>query len=51
MFMDLKQPLVEGETVSVTLQFEKAGEVEVPMAIGPMNAGRHGGKDGGHGGH
>lgn len=51
MFMDLKQPLVEGETVKVTLQFEKAGEVEVPMTVGPMNAGKRGGKDGGHGGH
>ncbi|KRW95932.1 DUF1775 domain-containing protein [Paracoccus sp. MKU1] len=51
MFMELKQPLVEGETVNVTLHFEKAGEVEVPMTVGPMNAGKHGGKDGGHGGH
>jgi copper(I)-binding protein/uncharacterized protein YcnI len=41
MFMDLKAPLVEGETVSVTLTFEKAGEVEVPLTIGKMNAAGH----------
>lgn len=33
MFMDLKGPLVEGETVTVTLVFEKAGEVTLPLAI------------------
>jgi copper(I)-binding protein len=33
MFMELKQPLVEGETVDVTLVFEKAGEVTLPLAI------------------
>ncbi|MFV0490391.1 MAG: DUF1775 domain-containing protein [Pseudorhodobacter sp.] len=38
MFMDLKEPLVEGETITVTLQFEKAGEVAVPLAIGAPNA-------------
>ncbi|WGR63562.1 DUF1775 domain-containing protein (plasmid) [Paracoccus ferrooxidans] len=50
MFMELKQPLVEGETVNVTLSFEKAGEVSLPLAVGPRNAGAaHQG--GGHGGH
>lgn len=54
MFMELKQPLVEGETVNVRLRFEKAGEVELPLAVGPRNAGaanmgaRTGGKHGGH---
>jgi copper(I)-binding protein/uncharacterized protein YcnI len=45
MFMDLKQPLVEGETVEVTLTFEKAGQITVPLAIGARNAGAalHGG--------
>lgn len=33
MFMDLKAPLTEGETVTVTLTFEKAGEVSLPLAI------------------
>lgn len=38
MLMELKAPLVEGETVPVTLTFEKAGEVAVELAVGPMNA-------------
>lgn len=38
MLMGLKQPLVEGETVAVTLTFEKAGSIEVPLAIGAPNA-------------
>ncbi len=29
MFMDLKRQLKQGETVKATLQFEKAGTVEV----------------------
>lgn len=33
MFMALKQPLVEGETVELTLVFEKAGEATLPLAI------------------
>ncbi|WP_425100104.1 copper chaperone PCu(A)C [Tropicibacter sp. S64] len=35
MFMGLKQPLVQGETVTVTLVFEKAGErvVEIPVDL------------------
>ena len=41
MFMDLKQPLVEGETVTVTLTFEKAGSVDVPLMIGAPNAKGH----------
>lgn len=38
MFMQLRHPLVEGETVDVTLTFEKAGEIELPLAIGPINS-------------
>jgi len=38
MFTELRQPLVEGETVNVTLTFEKAGEMTVPLAIGPVDA-------------
>ena len=41
MFMELQEPLVEGETVAVTLTFERAGEVEVPLMIGKMNAKGH----------
>lgn len=33
MFMGLKQPLVEGETVVVTLTFEKAGSVELLLPV------------------
>lgn len=33
MLMDLKQPLVEGETAPVTLTFERAGAVEVELAV------------------
>jgi uncharacterized protein YcnI/copper(I)-binding protein len=34
MFMDLTGPLVEGESVTVTLTFEKAGAVEVQLPVG-----------------
>ena len=40
MLMDLKQPLRQGETVPVTLTFEKAGSVEVKAAIEAMGASR-----------
>ena len=33
MFMELKEPLVEGATLTGTLQFEKAGTVEVQYAV------------------
>lgn len=33
MFMELKAPLKAGETVPVTLRFEKAGEVTVKMPV------------------
>ena len=33
MFMNLRAPLVAGETVPVTLEFEKAGKVTLPMAV------------------
>jgi hypothetical protein len=38
MFMELRRPLVEGATVDVTLTFEEAGEITVPLAIGPVTA-------------
>ncbi len=34
MFMDLTGPLVEGESIIVTLTFEKAGTVEVQIPVG-----------------
>jgi len=42
MLMGLTQALVEGETLAVTLIFEKAGNVEVSLAIGARNARAHG---------
>lgn len=44
MLMGLQQPLVEGGTVTVSLTFEKAGTIEIPLAIGAPNA-----KGAGHG--
>lgn len=41
MFMDLKGALVEGDSVTITLRFEMAGEVDVPLSIGAMNAKGH----------
>lgn len=38
MFMGLKQAFVEGETVAVTLTFEKAGSVEVLLPVGATAA-------------
>jgi len=54
MFMDLKGALVEGESVNVTLTFEHAGSVEIPLVVGARDAkaamGEHAGHDGmGHG--
>lgn len=39
MFMDLKQPLKEGETVKGTLTFEKAGSVDVTFDVRSIGAG------------
>lgn len=33
MFMGLKQPLTEGETVTIDVTFEKAGSVTLPLAV------------------
>ena len=46
MFMDLKQPLVQGKTVMVTLTFEHAGKVDMPLMIGAPNAGAKGTMEG-----
>ncbi len=35
MFMDIKEPFEEGGMVKVTLHFEKAGDVDVDMMVGP----------------
>lgn len=38
MFMDLSGSLAEGETVSVTLEFERAGSVTVDLSVAGMGA-------------
>lgn len=38
MFMGLKQAFVEGESIPVTLTFEKAGTVELLLEVGPVGA-------------
>ena len=40
MLMDLKQPLKQGDSVPLTLRFEKAGTVEIKAAVGSMGADR-----------
>lgn len=49
MFMDLVEPLREGETVPATLSFERAGEVPVGILVGAIGASEPGGPE--HGGH
>lgn len=38
MFMALKRPLKEGETIAVELTFEKAGKLKIEMPVGAMGA-------------
>jgi copper(I)-binding protein len=38
MFVDVKQPLKEGDKVPVTLKFEKAGEVKAEFHVGTLAA-------------
>lgn len=49
MFMELKQGLKEGDTIKGTLDFEKAGKIEVEYKIGPIGGGAP--KAGGHSSH
>jgi len=39
MFVDLKQPLKQGEDVSVTLKFAKAGTIEIKYPVQAVGAG------------
>ena len=41
MFMDIGAPFVDGETVPVTLTFEKAGKVELTLAVKPPVVAMH----------
>jgi copper(I)-binding protein len=43
MFMELKRPLKQGETVKATLQFEKAGPMEVTFSVGAVGGSSAGG--------
>ena len=36
MLIDLKQPLKEGDTVQVTLKFEKAGDIKADFHVGSL---------------
>ena len=47
MFVDLKHPLEPGKTVEATLQFEKAGTVEVEFPIAAIGAAAPGAPAGG----
>ncbi|WP_138466952.1 DUF1775 domain-containing protein [Poseidonocella sp. HB161398] len=51
MFMDLAQPMAEGATVAVTLEFEKAGAVVLQMPVVARDGGAagHAGLHAGHG--
>lgn len=39
MMLDLKQPLKAGETIPLTLTFEKAGKVEIRVPVRPLRPG------------
>lgn len=42
MFVDIKQPFKDGETIPATLKFEKAGEVKIDFRVGrPGTSGGH----------
>lgn len=41
MFIDLKEPLKEGEQVPATLSFEKAGDIDVSFQVKGIAAGSH----------
>lgn len=52
MLMDLQEPLKEGERVSLTLEFEHAGTVDVELAVEPARPSSDGtGDSNGHSGH
>ena len=39
MFMDIKQPLKQGDTLKATLMFEKAGKLDVSFSVNAIGAG------------
>jgi periplasmic copper chaperone A len=48
MMFDLKGPLKQGEKLAVTLEFEKAGKVQVPFDVAGVGAQAPGNDAGGH---
>ncbi len=48
MFVGLKRPFAQGERIKATLQFEKAGKVDVEFVVGAIG-GKPAGHSGGHG--
>ncbi|NUR44799.1 MAG: copper chaperone PCu(A)C [Sphingomonas sp.] len=46
MMIGLKQSLKEGQSLPITLQFEKAGSIAVTASIGKVGAMKHGNMDG-----
>ncbi len=51
MFMQLKAPLVEGDPVTATLTFEKAGSIDLEFDVEPVGARGSGGGKMDHSGH
>ena len=51
MLLDLREPLVAGEQVRVTLTFARAGEMEVDLAVVTAPGGGHGDAHADHGDH
>ena len=49
MLMDLKKPIVAGETVKLVLVFEKAGEITVDAKVEPIGGPRGAGTGSGSG--
>jgi copper(I)-binding protein len=41
MFMDVKKPFAEGDSIPVTLTFEKAGKVDYVLSVGNAAGGAH----------
>jgi copper(I)-binding protein len=41
MLEDLKQPLKQGDTIPLTLKFEKAGAIDIKVPVDAMGAGSH----------
>ncbi|MCB9959953.1 MAG: copper chaperone PCu(A)C [Rhodospirillaceae bacterium] len=45
MFMEINEPLVEGDEFPLTLIFERAGSIDVMVSVEDISAGAHGGME------